>query len=239
MSCDFNPRSPCGERPRPTRGRSPSLGISIHAPLAGSDGSPLVSCRSTDDFNPRSPCGERPSWIPATHPAAHFNPRSPCGERRISISLVRMVIKFQSTLPLRGATGLPDGRLLAGGISIHAPLAGSDLPCLIKQGWRLDFNPRSPCGERQFQKWFVLLPGYFNPRSPCGERPVKPVGDVDKVAISIHAPLAGSDLGRPRKETRSEISIHAPLAGSDRQASRRRRQSRNFNPRSPCGERPQ
>ena len=35
--------------------------------------------------------------------------------------------QFQSTLPLRGATGAVDFRITGFNISIHTPLAGSDL----------------------------------------------------------------------------------------------------------------
>ena len=57
--------------------------------------------------------------------------------------------------------------------------------------------------------------------------------------ISIHAPLAGSDplvciVALPL----SLISIHAPLAGSDRPQNSPICSPCNFNPRSPCGERP-
>ena len=78
----FNPRSPCGERPRDFT----LLMKRIH-------------------FNPRSPCGERPVTAAGIHAAAqfqstlpvwgatpevelgsglllYFNPRSPCGERQ-------------------------------------------------------------------------------------------------------------------------------------------------------------
>ena len=78
--------------------------ISIHAPLAGSDGNVGVSADFVLHFNPRSPCGERPDQLYADfakimisihaplagsdrllqrHPCEHrhFNPRSPCGER--------------------------------------------------------------------------------------------------------------------------------------------------------------
>ena len=57
---------------------------------------------------------------------------------------------------------------------------------------------------------------YFNPCSPCGERRLALHLLVVRVAISIHAPRAGSDCCLPRR--------HRP--------------SRNFNPCSPCGERP-
>ena len=56
--------------------------------------------------------------------------------------------KFQSTLPLRGATfGNKSGKD-SNLISIHAPLTGSDLIV----------------GE------FDIRPNHFNPRSPYGER---------------------------------------------------------------------
>ena len=82
---DFNPRSPCGERPShprlcpkcyifqstlPVRGATlyaPSLlrikRISIHAPRAGSDLCFLFGGTPHIYFNPRSPCGERQQYI--------------------------------------------------------------------------------------------------------------------------------------------------------------------------------
>ena len=79
----FNPRSPCGERPAPRK----------------------LRLSRTPDFNPRSPCGERRlqiSWL--VHPF-HFNPRSPCGERQVADLSEWWWGQFQSTLPVRGATG--------------------------------------------------------------------------------------------------------------------------------------
>ena len=55
----------------------------------------------------------------------------------------------------------------------------------------------------------------FNPRSPCGERPVHNRGGLCTMSISIHAPLAGSDRVRGDGAAVLVISIHAPLAGSD------------------------
>ena len=56
---NFNPRSPCGERP----------------------GLPASTARHIN-FNPRSPCGERPLHKQFIGDFKDFNPRSPCGERR-------------------------------------------------------------------------------------------------------------------------------------------------------------
>ena len=55
---------------------------------------------------------------------------------------------FQSALPLRGATRESPRCTCCRGISIRAPLAGSDVESGFRFRSRDDFNPRSPCGER-------------------------------------------------------------------------------------------
>ena len=81
FSAHFNPRAPCGARPRRYRpcrassdfnprapcGARRSFGyellmlcrISIHAPLAGRDLLNCTRCRIPSNFNPRAPCGAR------------------------------------------------------------------------------------------------------------------------------------------------------------------------------------
>ena len=173
----------------------------------------------------------------------------------------RNAMEFQSALPLRGATrdcrtaligpgrisiraplagsdGRPDGRPGFYVISIRAPLAGSDTRAYSLRYTHRHFNPRSPCGERLRPncRWSWNL--YFNPRSPCGERPRGPARDRRR-HISIRAPLAGSDDPGRRAAALPHISIRAPLAGSDQGDSGPRQEVRDFNPRSPCGERQQ
>ena len=55
--------------------------------------------------------------------------------------------------------------------------------------------------------------------------------------ISIHAPRTGSDQRGNHGACVERISIHAPRTGSDPCTLHQRRRSRNFNPRSPHGER--
>ena len=103
----------------------------------------------------------------------------------------------------------------------------------------------------------------FNPRAPCGARPAEvgePLGDF---AISIHAPIAGRDMGDLRiYRPLYYISTHAPLAGRDADSAKAsadaaafqsprplrgatfpisflRISISNFNPRAPCGARQQ
>ena len=127
MQWNFNPRSPRGERRKTVQLWRHILRISIHAPLAGSDGmriSPIVS-----------------------------------------------LSEFQSTLPSRGATFTAVRRAVLHIISIHAPLAGSVQTMTVPSSSSLDFNPRSPRGERLEASHTVRI-----------------------IFISIHAPLAGSDI---------------------------------------------
>ena len=125
--------------------------------------------------------------------------------------------KFQSTLPVWGATETLRLAVKRKIISIHAPRVGSDYPDVQLEHRRKDFNPRSPCGERRNPqcrlRWSIC---YFNPRSPCGERQKRVVAFVDADDISIHAPRVGSDVFcLQARQEKGSISIHAPRVGSD------------------------
>ena len=124
---------------------------------------------------------------------------------------------FQSTLPLRGATIGGFQHFVPAEISIHTPLAGSDLVERVPSALILEFQSTLPLrGATRTDGAAVVL-----------------------FEISIHTPLAGSDLTHASAAASGEISIHTPLAGSD--SPRRRAPGRrwHFNPHSPCGERPQ
>ena len=101
-------------------------------------------------------------------------------------------------------------------ISIHAPRMGSDHLVQYQVNRNYYFNPRSPHGERQFTVFITFLHCY----------------------ISIHAPRMGSDLSVHVLQIAFSISIHAPRMGSDILRVWTFGTSRNFNPRSPHGERP-
>ena len=124
---------------------------------------------------------------------------------------------FQSTHPLRGATGGIMDLINDYAISIHAPLAGCD------------FGPGRPRnGSKGFQSTHPLRGATTRSAVRCS-----------MLTISIHAPLAGCDCHVGSiKTTHFRISIHAPLAGCDEIVSRLSPDSLYFNPRTPCGVRP-
>ena len=172
LSCDFYPRSPCGERPY---GRindiSRLMKISIHALLAESDHSTRYMSSQRSHFYPRSPCGERREKPRQTRTDTNFYPRSPCGERlhcKTPITFRHYFYPrspcgerppatiwnnknniFLSTLSLRRATDRLRPCHHRHHISIHALLAESDATPTARSASSFYFYPRSPCGERR------------------------------------------------------------------------------------------
>ena len=166
---NFNPRSPCGERlvtehredmgktfqstlpvRGATRSSSPLMSFMVlfqsTLPVRGATWYVCLTCEEGQHFNPRSPCGERHYTMRFYRRIfKYFNPRSPCGERPSRVANAYNAYRFQSTLPVRGATGL-----------------GS-----WWGGPGTDFNPRSPCGERRSYYASGTRGKNFNPRSPC------------------------------------------------------------------------
>ncbi len=161
--------------------------------------------------------------------------RGATGRRRTT----RRHERFQSTLPARGATFALQNRALFMQFQSTLPARGATRLSCASLFFFVDFNPRSPHGERRHQRPHQPPEDRdFNPRSPHGER--RSVGaEVGwLVDISIHAPRTGSDSRRmifrrsscvfqstlPARGATwdvterlpiTPISIHAPRTGSD------------------------
>ena len=169
---NFNPRSPCGERPSPDGGSVPTREFQSTLSLRRATFRQQKGELTRMNFNPRSPCGERPvedAARPGYQPIsihallAESDDFAQVNGYKLSISihallaesdedghnLVALHVAFQSTLSLRRAT-----------MKVWGTADAAE-----------DFNPRSPCGER-----LCCL-------CPAGSRQ----------PISIHALLAESD----------------------------------------------
>ena len=214
--------------------------ISTHAPRAGSDVFLHHVGVAVADFNPRSPCGERPPCARCSSSAAHFNPRSPCGERlrRQHVQVEPVVISTHA--PRAGSDGPTVEEICWICISTHAPRAGSD-PCGHRtRSCGAYFNPRSPCGERPGLITTTNQSCLFQPTLPVRGATCQAIRLLGPVLISTHAPRAGSDVFFWRIIVLGTIRFQPtlPVRGATRRSSRPRTRCRNFNPRSPCGERP-
>ena len=122
--------------------------------------------------------------------------------------------RFQSTLPVRGATTRRVCGVSAKQISIHAPRAGSDhrwscMFCLL-----VYFNPRSPCGERQMALRSILRKRHFNPRSPCGERLLLGTGSPCFTYFNPRSPCGERPAARASKTSLGIFQSTLPVRGA-------------------------
>ena len=122
-------------------------------------------------------------------------------------------------------------------ISIHAPRVGRD-PCAQCSKHRTHhFNPRAPCGARQFLYDDNVPTDRFQSTRPVwGATPRKAARAPDG-QISIHAPRVGRDTVFCPPPRLRPISIHAPRVGRDGCYVSKDGDSNHFNPRAPCGAR--
>ena len=188
----FYPRSPCGERlychcfgtsysrflstlslRRATNGYGQyyiRARISIHALLAESDFTSVVSSTGTIDFYPRSPCGER-RWLRCWQSAARdISIHALLAESDYLVNTYHRIFGISIHALLAESDHYDNYNLHCVEISIHALLAESDVLWVLRKVPLLDFYPRSPCGERLACGPKGHAQHNFYPRSPCGER---------------------------------------------------------------------
>ena len=167
----FNPRSPRGERQSATGQAVERPRISTLAPREGSDIFSSFLGRVFSEFQPSLPARGATGWRNMSpHSWTNFNPRSPRGERHGFIPSAGGANGFQPSLPARGATQRPLCSFDPGRISTLAPREGSDnylnqMPRLITIS---TLAPREGSDALQIQTFSGPL--NFNPRSPRGER---------------------------------------------------------------------
>ena len=148
------------------------------------------------------------------HALNNFNPRSPRGERPICSFLAYHPILFQSTLPARGATRAPM-------LEEYARLFQSTLPARgATIGWVIDKLTREFQSTLPARGATLIDLAYRSGEVFQSTLPARGATDFDELTqflweISIHAPREGSDALTPVPDT----------------------SHRNFNPRSPRGER--
>ena len=123
--------------------------------------------------------------------------------------------RFQSTLPVGGATDRNLRLFIVTGISIHAPRGGSDKHNAIRLHFLLIsiHAPRGGSDCFNFQKRSRLC--YFNPRSPWGERLGVMCGILLTAYFNPRSPWGERPARRHHGRKSEYISIHAPRGGSD------------------------
>ena len=189
------------------------------------------------NFNPLAPRGARPRRNrPGRQCRQDFNPLAPRGARPKLHSVADIVCRFQSTRPSRGETSSSGNSSTAAVFQSTRPsrgetMVGDNLSCRCEfQSTRPSRGETHPSATRRHQR------PNFNPLAPRGARHHVRHFHRDRVAISIHSPLAGRDPGQhllPRqvrfqstRPSRGETACCAVCPGL-----------RDFNPLAPRGAR--
>ena len=237
--CSFQSTHPVRGATRWCRRDDGVLNISIHAPRAGCDARGRLF-REVEEISIHAPRAGRDKRQRQHRKArGHISIHAPrVGRDQSHLCRCLLLLAFQSTRPVWGAT-LLGWRPLAAflisihaprvgrdghaarvrklrDISIHAPRVGRDGKSSVKTIDTANFNPRAPCGARPERHTCRLRSWNFNPRAPCGARQRRPCVDHAPESISIHAPRVGRDI-------QAGLCCPRPL---------------HFNPRAPCGARP-
>ena len=143
--------------------------------------------------------------------------------------------QFQSTHPLRGATSFTNLNTFIDRISIHAPLAGCDEKHFTTLHTNIYFNPRTPCGVRLFSIRCLNTSFLFQSTHPLRGATSKISQVMFSPRFQSTHPLRGATEVERLYKAGLYISIHAPLAGCDDLRAKREAEKLNFNPRTPCG----
>ena len=150
LKINFNPRSPCGERPSCSRSTWMSSWISIHALLAESDNRQL-------QHHPEGPISihallAESDLVAAGEAHGPVSFQSTLSLRRATtmIRAIAPAMKFQSTLSLRRATFGITGTISRSIFQSTLSLRRATRPGTLRPSLRTYFNPRSPCGERPY-----------------------------------------------------------------------------------------
>ena len=150
--------------------------------------------------------------------AIYFNPRTPCGVR-LSLSPTRN--RHRNFNP-------------------RTPCGARPCPSTRSSAVLLNFNPRAPCGARLKKSSISTSLMDFNPRAPCGARPTCSLYMISTSLFQSTRPLRGATPHSPASRSVScRFQSTRPLRGATDCEVRVRRAASNFNPRAPCGARPQ
>ena len=125
-------------------------------------------------------------------------------------------------------------------ISIHAPRVGGDPVQRLRRGSDDPISIHAPRvggdhADRRHRHGGI----YFNPRPPCGGRRKRSDLRAAQSEFQSTPPVWGATYAALQQRGLRSISIHAPRVGGDSGPTHASAGSRYFNPRPPCGGRPE
>ena len=169
---DFNPRSPCGERPKGCPAHAAHHGFQSALPLRGATAAQISQSAINSDISIRAPLA---------------------GSDLIVMDWSLYFRRFQSALPLRGATSLRDSAVLSALFQSALPLRGAT-PYRFRPTGHLHISIRAPlAGSDGGLTPLAVQDAYISIRAPLAGSDYALRMSLSASNISIRAPLAGSD----------------------------------------------
>ena len=167
---DFNPHSPCGERPATSETNKLTAQFQSTLPLRGATrhrmtmmvptvfqstlplrGATLQVCDfwgTARMISIHTPLAGSDSDFQRKLSGETISIHTPLAGSDVLAWPARVHRSISIHTPLAGSDITLDWDIAQREISIHTPLAGSDRSCRRRAGRRVYFNPHSPCGER-------------------------------------------------------------------------------------------
>ena len=127
--------------------------------------------------------------------------------------------RFQSTLPVGGATQSSPPDRSQGDISIHAPRGGSD-PAPRWATLPRKFQSTLPVGGATWYRGMAIPQFIFQSTLPVGGATDIRPGNTRRILFQSTLPVGGATGSIDWHVILAYISIHAPRGGSDAQAGR-------------------
>ena len=194
--------------------------ISIHAPRAGCDGSLAYFISDLPIyFNPRTPCGVRPPYTAQKIRAAAFQSTHPMrgATGRNSCTLLKKRDYFNPRTPCGVRHDLQSAILCECAISIHAPHAGCDQKQLDIDGAHNRFQSTHPMRGATAERVLVLAPrlriSIHAPHAGCDCHSFS--GIINRAEFQSTHPMRGATLQRPaHRATRRKFQSTHPMRGA-------------------------
>ena len=155
------------------------------------------------------------------------------------MSYSAIMVVFQPTRPLRGATGIPFGRIAGLVFQPTRPLRGATMDFCNNYRY-IQISTHAPLAGRDHKLHPYNKQGRISTHAPLAGRDLTLRSrDLQLFIFQPTRPLRGATIFIFTKLLGTKISTHAPLAGRDCLVCRTSSNPTHFNPRAPCGARQQ
>ena len=147
-------------------------------------------------------------------PKHNFNPRTPCGVRPVRHGERHLCAAISIHAPLAGCDLPQDAPVIFEGISIHAPLAGCDAALRVDSCMCSNFNPRTPCGVRPADLPKAHAEAQFQSTHPLRGATAANYLDDETILFQSTHPLRGATRSKSGYMILTKFQSTHPLRGA-------------------------